>query len=86
MILKYKEGKLSVLEKSKSLIGRIVSDYSKPLVVQVKSITMTEFFPVINGRYVIDEKFNICEKLEICVMTKQGEQTIKSNSVEIHRG
>lgn len=55
-----------------------------PHVLKVDSLTMEEHIPLINKRCRIPDKFDICDSIELSVITKKNGENYSTNKITIN--
>ena len=55
-----------------------------PHVLKVDSLTMEEYIPLINKRCRIPDKFDICDSIELSVITKENGENYSTNKITIN--
>ena len=55
-----------------------------PHVLKVDSLTMEDYIPLVNKRCRIPDKFNICDNIELSVITKENGENYSTNKITIN--
>ena len=55
-----------------------------PHVLKVDSLTMEDYIPLVNKRCRIPDKFNICDSIELSVITKENGENYSTNKITIN--
>ena len=55
-----------------------------PHVLRVDSLTMEDYIPLVNKRCRIPDKFNICDSIELSVITKENGENYSTNKITIN--
>ena len=55
-----------------------------PHVLKVDSLTMEDYIPLVNKRCRIPAKFNICDSIELSVITKENGENYSTNKITIN--
>jgi hypothetical protein len=53
-------------------------------ILKIESLTMEEYIPLMNKRCKIPDKFNICENVEVSVITKINGENRSTNKITIN--
>lgn len=55
-----------------------------PHVLKVDSLTMEDYIPLVNKKCRIPDKFNICDNIELSVITKENGENYSTNKITIN--
>lgn len=55
-----------------------------PHVLKVDSLTMEDYIPLVNKKCRIPDKFNICDSIELSVITKENGENYSTNKITIN--
>lgn len=55
-----------------------------PHVLKVESLTMEDYIPLVNKKCRIPDKFNICDSIDLSVITKENEENYSTNKITVN--